>query len=300
MEHEHHHHNYAAQTSKLNRAFIVGIALNLAYAVIEFIFGVYYDSMGLVSDAGHNLSDVLSLVLAMAAFRLAQRHATARFTYGYKKSTILVSLLNAVILFVAVGIIVAESIEKIINPQPVNGLLVTYISATGVAINFFTAWLFLRDKDRDLNVKGAYLHMLADALVSVGVVVSGVAIHFTGWNVIDPIVGIVVAAVIVISTWNLLTASLRLSMDGVPEGIDPDAIRREIESLEGVEQMHHIHIWALSTTENAITAHIVVRDIAEAAHIRADIKHLLALRGISHATIEVETSQCSDLRCLHD
>lgn len=300
MEHEHHHHNYAAQASKLNRAFIVGIALNLAYASIEFIFGAFYGSMGLVSDAGHNLSDVLSLVLAMAAFRLAQHRATARFTYGYKKSTILVSLLNAVILFVAVGVIVAESIEKIITPQPVNGLSVAFISATGVAVNFFTAWLFMRDKDSDLNVKGAYLHMLADALVSVGVVVSGVAIHFTGWNIIDPIVGIVVAAVIVASTWKLLTASLRLSMDGVPDGIDPDAIRREVENMEGVEQMHHIHIWALSTTENAITAHIVIRDITDAAHIRADIKHLLASRGISHATIEVETSQCSDSRSTYE
>ena len=209
MTHEHHHHERTV--TSLNKAFILGIALNVAFVVVEFAVGLSYGSMGLLSDAGHNLSDVASLLLAMLAFRLAQAQATPRYTYGYKKSTVLISLLNSVILLIAVGVIVAESIGRMLHPAPVEGGAIAWTAGVGVAINGFTAWLFLKDKDRDLNVKGAYLHMAADALVSVGVLVSGLVISWTGWTIVDPVVGLVVAAVIVASVWSLTRDSLRRS-----------------------------------------------------------------------------------------
>jgi Co/Zn/Cd efflux system component len=207
MTHEHHHHERTV--TSLNKAFILGIALNVAFVVVEFAVGLSYGSMGLLSDAGHNLSDVASLLLAMLAFRLAQAQATPRYTYGYKKSTVLISLLNSVILLIAVGGIVAESIGRMLHPAPVEGGAIAWTAGVGVAINGFTAWLFLKDKDRDLNVKGAYLHMAADALVSVGVLVSGLVISWTGWTIVDPVVGLVVAAVIVASVWSLTRARRR-------------------------------------------------------------------------------------------
>lgn len=288
--HEHGHGHAHHVPDKLNRAFAIGIALNVAYAAAELAAGIWYDSMGLISDAGHNLSDVLSLVLAMTALMLSNRRATTRYTYGYRKSTILVSLFNAVILFVAVGVIIAESVRKFMSPAAIDGWAIVWTAGAGVVVNFVTAWLFIGDKNRDLNVKGAYLHMLADALVSIGVVVSGVVIHFTGWTFVDPAVGIVVAAVIVMSTWRLLVDSLRLSLDGVPASVDADAVYRMISGTGSVRDVHHLHIWALSTTENALTVHIVVDNPAEAvASVVPGIKRALRGMGITHATIEVET-----------
>lgn len=259
MAHEHHHHDHTV--TSLNKAFILGIALNVAFVVVEFAVGLYYGSMGLLSDAGHNLSDVASLLLAMLAFRLAQAHATPRYTYGYKKSTVLISLLNSVILLVAVGVIVAESVGRMLHPAPVEGGAIAWTAGVGVVINGFTAWLFMKDKDKDLNVKGAYLHMAADALVSVGVLVSGVVISWTGWTIVDPVVGLVVAAVIVASVWSLTRDSLRLSLDGVPVGIRIDEVEKTMEAVPGVKAVHHIHVWAISTTENALTAHVVLAEL---------------------------------------
>ena len=221
MGHSHeHHHDHHHEITSLNKAFIIGISLNLVFVVAEFLAGFWYNSLGLLSDAGHNLGDVASLVLAMLAFRLAKVQPTSRYTYGYKKSTVLVSLLNAVILLVAVGIIIGESVGKLFHPQPVEGDAIAWVAGIGVVINAVTAWLFMKDKDKDLNVKGAYLHMAADALVSVGVVVSGLVIARTGWYVIDPIIGLLIALIIIYSTWGLLRDSLRLSLDGVPMGTD--------------------------------------------------------------------------------
>lgn len=229
MSHEHsHQHSHAINAESLNKAFIIGIVLNLAFVVIEFAAGFWFDSLALLSDAGHNLSDVVSLVLALLAFRLAKVKANERYTYGYKKSTILVSLLNAVILLVAVGAIVIESIHKLNNPAVVPGGAIAWVAGVGVLINAFTAFLFMKDKEKDLNVKGAYLHMAADALVSVGVLVAGIVISRTGWYIIDPIIGLIVAVVILISTWNLLHDSLRLTLDGVPTSIDSQKVVKAI------------------------------------------------------------------------
>jgi cobalt-zinc-cadmium efflux system protein len=293
MEPHHHEHNH--RITSLNKAFIIGIVLNISFVIVEFGVGFYYDSLGLLSDAGHNLGDVASLILAMLAFRLEKVHPNSRYTYGYKKSTILVSLLNAVILLVAVGIIIAESIDKLFHPVSVDGSAIAWTAGVGVVINALTAWLFMKDKDKDLNVKGAYLHMAADALVSVGVVASGIIIMYTGWSIIDPIIGLGIAVIIIVSTWGLLHDSLRLSLDGVPVGIDT----QQIQEQPGVESCHHLHIWAISTTETALTAHVVVDDIAKMEEIKHRIKEALEAAGIHHATLEIEGEEvtCSTECC---
>ena len=289
MSHEHsHQHSHAINAESLNKAFIIGIVLNLAFVVIEFAAGFWFDSLALLSDAGHNLSDVVSLVLALLAFRLAKVKANERYTYGYKKGTILVSLLNAVILLVAVGAIVIESIHKLNNPAVVPGGAIAWVAGVGVLINAFTAFLFMKDKEKDLNVKGAYLHMAADALVSVGVLVAGIVISRTGWYIIDPIIGLIVAVVILISTWNLLHDSLRLTLDGVPTSIDSQKVVKAIRALPGVDDVHHIHIWAISTTENALTAHIVLKQPEGMQEVKHLIRHRLEDFGIGHATLEFE------------
>ncbi|KAA6300197.1 MAG: cobalt and zinc/H(+)-K(+) antiporter [Candidatus Ordinivivax streblomastigis] len=296
--HEHHEHHHAP-VSSLNKAFTVGISLNILFVLAEFLAGLHFNSLGLLSDAGHNLSDVASFVLAMLAFRLAKLPATERFTYGYKKSTVLVSLLNAVILLLAVGMILYESVEKLLTPQAVDGNAIAWVAGIGVFINGLTAWLFLKDKDKDLNAKGAYLHMLADALVSVGVVVSGIVIQNTGWSVIDPVIGLVIGFVIIYSTWGLLRDSVRLSLDGVPAEKDVKVIEQTIISVDGVENVHHLHIWAISTTETALTAHVILKDMQQMEDIKNAIKHQLFHVGIQHATIEFEhtESHCDAVDC---
>lgn len=291
------HHDHAGHThglpalDHLNRAFLLGITLNLVFVAVEFAAGLWLDSMALISDAGHNLSDVVSLVLALLAFKLMRLKPSAKYTYGYKKSTVLVSLLNACILLVAVGMILVSSILKLKNPDPVSGDAVAWVAGIGILINAFTAWLFLKDKDRDLNVKGAYLHMAADALVSVGVLISGLIIQYTGWYAIDPLIGILIALVILASTAKLLHESLRLSLDGVPEGIDTQAVSRAIRQADpDILGVHHVHIWALSTTENALTAHIVVKNLQQIAPVKDKIKQLLETFHIQHVTLEMESS----------
>ncbi|MBR4136606.1 MAG: cation transporter [Bacteroidales bacterium] len=289
--HGHHHHDHSHQITSLNRAFIIGIALNVIYVVAEAVAGFWNHSLGLLSDAGHNLSDVVSLLLALIAFTLAKSMANSRYTYGYKKSTILISLLNALILGVAVVFIIVESIRKFIHPEPVSGDVISVVAAIGVVVNGFTAFLFMKDQKKDLNVKGAYMHMLADMLVSIGVVVSGILISFTGWYVVDPIIGLVVAVVIIFASWELLRDSLRLSLDGVPTQVDYDKVVAVMEKAEGVKGVHHLHIWAISTTENALTAHVLVEELDKMESIKEYLKQELKEVGVSHATLEFETPQ---------
>ena len=292
--HEHIHHGHVEQFSSLHRSFIIGITLNILFVLVEFGVGFYYNSLGLLSDAGHNLGDVASLILAMLAFRLSKIQPNSRYTYGYKKSTILVSLLNAVILLVAVGMIIAESIEKLFHPTPVAGAAIAWTAGVGVVINAVTAWLFMKDKEKDLNVKGAYLHMAADTLVSVGVVISGIIILYTGWTIVDPIIGLVIAVMIVISTWGLLRDSLRLSLDGVPMGIDSHHIEKCILEQPHVKSCHHLHIWALSTTETALTVHVVLDYMTNMEMVKQAIRHAMDEEGIHHVTLEFE---CSNTAC---
>ncbi|MBO4581132.1 MAG: cation transporter [Bacteroidales bacterium] len=299
--HNHHHHHHEIDVNSLNKAFILGITLNVAYVLVEFGFGLYSHSMGLISDAGHNLIDIVSLVLALLAFRLLRIHTSKKYTYGLKKSTILVSLVNAVILLIVVGGIVVESVHKLITPVEVQGGIIAWVAAIGVLINGFTAWLFIKDKERDINVKGAYLHMAADALMSLAVVVSGIVIYYTHWYFVDPVIGIIVAVVITFSTWKLLKQSLRLSLDGVPDNVEYDVILHAMESHPSVVNVHHMHVWALSTTENALTAHVVLQNYDHAQAVKQELKHRLHDLGINHATIELEHEGelCTHAECRH-
>ena len=291
MAHHHHGHenHHDIDVSNLNSAFILGIVLNTAYVVVEAVYGLIYNSMGLLSDAGHNLSDVATLIIAMVAFKMSQRKPTERYTYGYRKMTVQASLINALLLCVAVGAILVESISKLIHPEAVDGDAVAWVAGVGVVVNGITAWLFMRDKNRDLNVKGAFLHMAADALVSVGVVVSGIIIHFTGLYVIDPIIGIVIAIIVGWSTKDLLQKSMRMSLDAVPDGIDYEKVRQAISDVPGVKSVHHLHIWPLSTTVTAMTTHVIISDPLEMDNVINDIRKKMQSMGIKHSTIETET-----------
>ena len=272
----------------LNRAFRIGIILNTIFVITEFVFGYMYDSAGLMSDAGHNLGDVASLLLSMFAYKLSALASNKRYTYGYKKSTILISLLNAVILLIAVGMIITDCVMKLSSSQHVEGDVISIVAGIGVVVNAVTAWLFMKDRKHDLNIKSAFLHMAADTLVSIGVVISGLVIMKTGWYMIDPIIGLVVAIIIIISTWNLLSDSIRLSLDGVPKNIDYEKIAEDIETIPYVVSMHHLHIWALSTTDNALTAHIILKDFNSLEDVKSHIKDKMREDGISHVTLEFE------------
>ena len=294
-----HHHHHTASTQSLNGIFIFSIVLNVLFVLIEAGVGLWQDSLSLLSDAGHNLSDVFSLLLVLVAFRLAKVHSNERYTYGYRKSTVLISLLNAVILLVAVGAIVIESIHKFSEPAEVNGIAVSWTAGVGILINGLTAFLLMHGQKNDLNVRGAFLHMVADTLVSVGVVISGIIIYYTGWNMVDPIVSLIIAAVILISTWELLSDSLRLAVDGIPDGVDKKEIKQELLENEHVSEVHHVHIWAISTTETALTAHVVVDDLSNWPQISHQLKYELSEHGIALATLEPETpdTPCSDHEC---
>ena len=294
-EHHHHHHELSADAVK-GRAFLFGIVLNTLFVIGEFAAGFLFQSMGLLADAGHNLGDVSGLLISLAAFLLARKRSCQNYTYGFRKSTIWASLLNAAILLVAVGVIMTECIRKFLSPAEVGGWPIIITAGIGVVINGLTAFLFLREKEHDLNVKGAYLHMLADTLVSVGVVLSGVLMLWTGWNIVDPLIGLVIAVVILFSTWGLLKESVRLAMDGVPEGIQVDVIREHLQEDPNVKAIHHLHIWPISTTENALTAHVVLNDLQQLDATGVRLHEELAEHGISHATLEFESpaAHCPD------
>ena len=261
--------------------------------------GFWQDSLSLLSDAGHNLSDVFSLLLVLIAFKLAKVHANKQYTYGYKKSTVLISLVNAILLLVAIGGILIESYHKFYEPAEINGAVVSWTAGVGILINGLTVVLLMKGQKNDMNVRGAFLHMVADTLVSVGVVISGIIISFTGWYVIDPIVSIIIAIVILISTWELLTGSLRLLVDGIPEGVDWEKVEVILKNHPHVKEVHHIHIWAISTTDNALTAHIVIDDLNELEEVKEHIKNHLSEANISHSTLEFETpgGHCHDHEC---
>ena len=291
-EHEHGHSHSHFDVQNVRRAFIWGIALNITFTAVEAIVGYLSGSLAVLADAGHNLADTASLVIALLAFRLALAKPTPKYTYGYKKATILAALANAVILMFAIAAIVYEAIERISSPVEINGKVVMLTAGIGIFINGFTAMLFFGSKEKDLNVKGAYLHLMADALVSVGVVISGAIIMLSGFYWIDSMVSIVVAVVIFISTWVLLKQTLRISMDGVPHNIDSAEVAKEIAKVEGVKSVHHLHIWALSTTQTALTAHIVLKNeilLGDISKIKDEIRHEALHFGINHCTLETES-----------
>lgn len=297
--HNHHHHHHHEISASMSKIFIFCIALNLLFVGIETVVGLLYNSVGLLSDAGHNLSDVFSLVLVLVAFRMSKAASTPQFTYGYKKATILISLINALILLVAVGAIIIESIYKLKNPQPISGTAISWTAGAGILINGLTTWLLMGGSKQDINVKGAYLHMLMDTLVSVGVVVSGIIISYTEWVWIDPVIGIVLAIIIMFSTYNLLKESLLMTLDAVPSSVDKEHIIEDLRNYNKIESWHHLHIWAISTTEFAATIHIVLKELSDMENVKTEVREIFHKSGVHHCTIETETegTECQAYSC---
>lgn len=290
-DHSHHHHHHSVVLTQVNTAFIVGITLNFLFVLIEAIVGLSIHSLSLLSDAGHNLADVGSLALSLLAFRMLKVRSNENYTYGYRKTSILVALFNSMVLMVSIGAIMYEAAHRFLNPEPMPGKTIAIVAGIGILINAATALMFLRDKDKDLNIKSAYFHLMSDALVSFGLVVGGIIMFYTQWFWIDSVLSMLVAFVILFSTWKLLKDSLRLSMDGVPENIHLDDIKAAALKIAGVKDLHHIHIWAISTTENALTAHLVLQQeitIEQEQQIKHELKHQFEHQNIHHITLETE------------
>ena len=292
LEHNHaHHHNHSVVLTQVNTAFIVGITLNFLFVLIEVIVGLSIHSLSLLSDAGHNLADVGSLALSLLAFRMLKVRSNENYTYGYRKTSILVALFNSMVLMVSIGAIMYEAAHRFLNPEPMPGKTIAVVAGIGILINAATALMFLRDKDKDLNIKSAYFHLMSDAIVSFGLVIGGIIMFYTQWFWIDSVLSMVVALVILFSTWGLLKHSLRLSLDGVPEDIHVDDIKAAALKVAGVKDLHHVHIWAISTTENALTAHLVLKQettIEEENKIKHELKHQFEHQNIHHITLETE------------
>jgi cobalt-zinc-cadmium efflux system protein len=287
--HGHHHHGHHHGEINHNRAFAIGVGLNSIYVVIEFLFGLWSHSLALMADAGHNLGDVLGLLLAWGATVLVKRSPSKRRTYGMRRASILAALLNAGVLLFAVGAISWEALHRLWNPEPVATTTIMIVASIGIVINTATALLFVSGRKNDINIQGAFLHMAADAAVSLGVVLAAALIYLTSWQWLDPVIGLLIVAVIAWSTWGLLRESLDLVMDAVPSGIDPDAIREYLKQLDGVVDVHDLHIWAMSTTEAALTVHLVKSSTQlDDAWLSSVCKVLHDQFGIEHATIQQE------------
>ena len=287
-----HAHGHDHAPASFDRAFAIGIGLNIAYVLAEGGAGLWTGSVALLADAGHNLSDVLGLAVAWGGAALARTPPSKRFTYGLKGSSILAALTNALLLLVALGAIVLEAAQRFADPPPVAGLTVSLVAGVGIAINAATAWLFARGRRGDINIRGAYLHMAADALVSVGVVIAGVVIWATGLSWIDPVTSLVIVAIIFVQTWGLLRETVEMALAAVPRGIEFDAVIEALGALPGVDRCHDLHIWPMSTTEPVLTAHLVMPAGHPGDAFLADARRMLHDRfGIGHATLQIETGR---------
>ena len=309
MAHDHNDHHHAGHShshvpviTNLNKAFIIGIVLNLGYVIIQIAIGLKINSLSLLSDAGHNFLDVAGLTLAMVAFKLSSSKPTDKFTYGRRKASILISLLNAVILLISIGAIGFEAMFRFRYPEPIPGKIIAIVAIIGIFINGISAFMFFNDKDKDINVKSAFLHLASDALVSLGLVIGGIIIYHTHLYWIDPLLSIIICLIIIASTWTLLKDSLRLSLDGVPDNVNIQKVKETILKTNGVNESHHLHIWAISTTQNAMTAHLVVSESLtniEIANLKDQLKHQLEHLNIHHTTLETEfeNEKCKQAEC---
>ncbi|WP_048846179.1 cation diffusion facilitator family transporter [Tanticharoenia sakaeratensis] len=303
--HGHHHHGpgHVHAPANFGAAFAIGISLNVAYVIAEAIWGVLAHAMALLADAGHNLSDILGLLAAWVAQHLARRAPSARFTYGLRRSTILSALGNATVLLIVTGGVIWESMLRLWHPEPVAGRVVMIVAAVGILVNGGTALLFARGSKGDLNLRGVFTHMAADALMALGVVVTGFVIMLTGWRVLDPIVSLVVSGIVIVSTWSLLRGSLDLALDAVPPGLDEPTVAAALRGLDGVVDLHDLHIWPMSTTETALTAHLVhdplLASNALDALLRTASSMLRARFGIVHVTLQLEMAPCESICALH-
>jgi cobalt-zinc-cadmium efflux system protein len=301
VEHGHHDHAHAHAhgahahvhaPQRFGRAFAIGVALNLGFVIVEFVYGLLANSIALVADAGHNLGDVLGLAMAWTAMALARRAPSQTLTYGLRRGTILAALMNAVLLLLTVGAIAVEGVRRLFEPAAVAGAIVMAVAAAGIVVNGVTAWLFASGRKGDINLRGAFLHMASDALVSLGVVIAGAIILATGWTWFDPLVSVVIAIVILWGTWGLLRDSLAMALDAVPTGIKPDEVRAFLEQQPGVQGIHDLHIWPMSTTETALTCHCLLPGGHPGDEFLVRLAGELKMRfGIGHATIQVEVNE---------
>lgn len=292
MAHNHSYpdHGHDHPASNYNRAFAIGIALNVSFVIVEAVYGVLAHSVALLADAGHNLSDVLSLIFAWGASWLSRRPPNRRYTYGLRRSSILIALLNAILLLLAMGGITWETLQRFGNPEPIAGGTVIGVAAVGIFINTITALMFMSGRKLDLNIRGAFLHMAADAGVSLGVVLAGIAIVATGWLWFDPVVSLIIVVVVVVGTWQLLKDSVNLALDAVPDGVEPLAVETYLAERPGVAQVHDLHIWAMSTTQTALTVHLVMPSGHPGDDFLAQTcRELHDHFGVEHATLQVET-----------
>lgn len=300
-DHSHHHshsHDHAGHShapKDFGKAFAIGTGLNVIYVVLEAVYGMTSGSLALIADAGHNLSDVLGLLLAWGAMWLAKKPPAGNRTYGYKRAPILASLANAIILLVAVGAIGWEAVRRFMEPEQVASSTVIWVAVVGIFVNGATAWLFASGSKSDLNIRGAFLHMAADTGVTVGVIVAALLIQWTGWLWLDPAVSLLIAIIILVGTWGLLCSSVMLAIDAVPGDIDLAEVRRHLAGTDGVEEVHDLHIWGMSTTETALTAHVVCRSEEASAlllKLSGELRHKF---GIGHATLQFETASTAEL-----
>jgi cobalt-zinc-cadmium efflux system protein len=302
MGHEHNHNVITKGIEGINKAFVLGISFNLAYVLVQIIIGLKISSLSLLSDAGHNFLDVGGMALALLAIKLSESKSTETYTYGYKKASILISLLNAVIILVSIGAIGYNAVLRFQNPEPLPGKIISIVAAIGIVINGGSAYLLFSNRDKEINVNNVFLHLASDALVSLGLVAGGIIIYFTHLYWIDPLMSVTICAVIIASMWSVLRESLRLSLDAVPENVDAQKVKEDILKINGIKELHHLHIWAISTTQNAMTGHLVVSEnitnaelVSIKEKIRSGLKHL----NIDHTTLEIEleNQNCEDIRC---
>lgn len=288
-------HNHTSHAKTYGKSFALGIGLNIAYIVVEVVYGLMIDSSALLADAGHNTSDVFSLIFAWFAMSLAQKRPSRKYTYGLRRSTILVSILNALMLFGAAGLIGWEAWQKLYDPVEVAGQTVMIVAGVGIVINTGTALLFMKGQKEDLNIKGAFLHMAADAGVSAGVVISGLLIYQTGEMWIDPVTSFIILIVIVYSTWSLFTDSIDLALDAVPESIDIEEVEQYFHKKPEIQSYHDLHIWAMSTTENALSVHLVLKPQADTDAFLKEVKKELRVRfDIDYSTVQTEVTDMKD------
>lgn len=294
-----HSHNHAHEVNNFEKAIKIGILLNVVYICVEFAFGFISNSMALITDAGHNFSDVISLLLAWISMWMIRKNSTRKFTYGYKKGSILIALINATLLMFALGVISFEAIKRFYTVNEVGGETIIIVASIGIVINGLTTLLFIKGRKDDLNIKGVFLHMLTDTLVSLAVVISGILILVFGYNWIDSVISLAVVVVIFIGTWNLLKDTIKLSVDAVPSQIEFDKVYDYLKNLKGVSDVHDLHIWAMSTSQNALTVHLLLKEKSEEGFIMGINNDLKEKFNISHSTIQIENNKdyCLEQNC---
>lgn len=293
----HNHSHTISSSAVINRSFLIGIGLNVVYVLVELFYGWQQNSTALLSDAVHNIGDISGLFLAFIAFRLQKVKPTKTFTYGYRKGSIVASFINSILLAFAIGAIAWEGFQKILEPNPISGNVIIWVASIGVIINFISAILFRDKQKEDINIKAAYWHLMADAMVSLGVVISGILIYYFNWYILDGITSVIIAFVVLFSTWSLFKDSAIAIMDGVPSSINSDEILEHLRKVKGVKDVHHLHIWGMSTSENALTAHILIDKPENLAEIKTALKGELEEHNVNHSTLEFEykSEDCDDL-----